>query len=292
MKTKHLRNLNWGLEITDIDLSTAMSPQIAEIGQLALENLVVVLPGQSIKPRQQVDIVSDIGDVELMPQSIWHRCPKDSEGVIRGVQRVTGKKDSHGKPMGLFGHDKDLDWHANRASAYEDRKDLVWLYGVHGTKGSRTSWLNMEQAYDDLSEEWKRELEGKKGIFGYEPDRYSSFDEFTSHRGSKGIPLVYTNPITRKRGLYFPYLQLFGIEGLTEGQYLNFVSELKKRVLNEKYMYHHDWNDGDVVISDQWLTIHKRHMCDMSERLLYRISMDYKKVVSNQRTFSSTHRHS
>jgi taurine dioxygenase len=51
---------------------------------------------------------------------------------------------------------------------------------------------------------------------------------------------------------------------------------LIEHVQQDKYRYDHHWKDGDVVISEQWLTIHKRHEFDnMSNRVLHRIAFDY-----------------
>ncbi len=286
-KVMTLKGVDWGAELNNFSLQQISSQEMLEVGRLVLNELVVVIRGQELAPRVQVDLARSIGDVEMMPESIWHRCPSDDNGIISAVQRVTGQKDEKGNATGLFGHDEDLDWHANRASAYRDRKDIVWLYGVHGTGGTRTSWLNTYRAYQELSEAWKQELKGKKGIFGYEANRYSSFNEFKSHREPQGIPLVYTNPLTQRQGLYFPFLQLFGIEGMSDIEFQSFVEELKREVLQEKYMYHHNWQDGDVVISDQWLTIHKRYHCQMEKRLLYRITMDYKNISPYQQIDSS-----
>ena len=69
--------------------------------------------------------------------------------------------------------------------------------------------------------------------------------------------------------MYFPYLQVMG--GLSD----NLFEYLKNHILQDKYRYDHHWQDGDVVISEQWLTIHKRHAFDkMHERLMYRITID------------------
>ena len=44
---------------------------------------------------------------------------------------------------------------------------------------------------------------------------------------------------------------------------------LKNHILQDKYRYDHYWKDGDLVVSEQWLTIHKRHAFDkMNERLM------------------------
>ena len=49
---------------------------------------------------------------------------------------------------------------------------------------------------------------------------------------------------------------------------------LKKHILQDKYRYDHHWEDGDVVISEQWLAIHRRNYFEnMKERLLHRIAI-------------------
>ena len=43
-------------------------------------------------------------------------------------------------------------------------------------------------------------------------------------------------------------------------------------MLKEEFVYHHDWEDGDVVISEQWLSIPKDgHFDKMNQRVLHRI---------------------
>jgi alpha-ketoglutarate-dependent taurine dioxygenase len=63
---------------------------------------------------------------------------------------------------------------------------------------------------------------------------------------------------------------------MTEEQSRDFIKPLIDHVLQEKYLYHHDWQDGDVVIAEQWLGIHKRWRFEgMSNRILHRITFDF-----------------
>ena len=56
---------------------------------------------------------------------------------------------------GLFGHTSiGL---ARQLSAIK-KESLVWLYGVQGTKGSRTSWINNKLSYDKLSQDIKEQI--------------------------------------------------------------------------------------------------------------------------------------
>ena len=57
------------------------------------------------------------------------------------------------------------------------------------------------------------------------------------------------------------------------------MQKLRQHVEQEKYTYHHDWEDGDIVISEQWLSIHKRWPFeDMKNRLLHRIAFGYENL--------------
>jgi alpha-ketoglutarate-dependent taurine dioxygenase len=196
------------------------------------------------------------------------------------VGRVTGELDEHGNP-GLFGHVSDLDWHCNQPSM-PTRKPLVWLLGVKGTAGSRTSWTNNIMAYNDLSQEWKDRVKDLKMVCGWKKDSYSEYDfgrakggiteDFNEHYTPS---MVHTN-IGNKTGLFFPFLQFKNFVGLTEKESIDIIEPLRDHVLQEKYIYHHDWQDGDVVIAEQWLGIHKRWKFDgMPNRVLHRLTFDF-----------------
>jgi alpha-ketoglutarate-dependent taurine dioxygenase len=57
------------------------------------------------------------------------------------------------------------------------------------------------------------------------------------------------------------------------------AEQLRDHILQEKYIYHHDWQDGDVVIAEQWLGIHKRWKFDgMPGRVLHRVTHDFANI--------------
>lgn len=283
MQVKPLESSLCGVEITGMNIATASKAEILEVGRLAVENLLVVIRNQHLTPEEEVAACSTIGEVEVMVDSGLNRCPEDARGnKIRQIQRVTGQKYSDGTPMGLFGHDHDLEWHANRPSADKERKSLIWLYSCYGSKGTRTSWINCLQAFKDFDPNLQNELRSLSGIFGFEPNRYTSVSDFKSHRNMSGIPIVQTIKGTEQEGLFFPFLQLFGFKDKSQEYSDMLIAKIKNHILQDKYIYHHEWEDGDIIISEQWLTIHKRWACDVSNRMLHRISFDYDKVIEER----------
>lgn len=283
MEVRPLNGAPAGIEILGLDLSTAHSSSLLEVGRLAAENLIVVIRDQKLSPQREDYICRQIGSVEevIGPREAF--CPLSENGEkVKSILQVSGMRDANGAPMGIFGHDSDLDWHANRASSEKERKPLVWLYSVFGSEGSRTSWANCSAAFHDLDKPTQEELSSLSGIFGFEPNRYTAVEGFFhSHRNLDGIKMVQTVKGTNRQGLYFPFLQLFGFKDKSEEYSQALINRLVEHVLQPQYVYHHDWRDGDVIISEQWMTIHKRWACDVSHRMLHRITFDYSNVQFN-----------
>ena len=252
--------------IYDINLNSLSGSEIRNIHRQVMRETVVVFKNQKLQPDDEYGICSAVGEIEDSDDPRY-----ENIRVHKGIIRVTGKKDDKGRP-GLFGHKSVLDWHANSPSN-PDRKPFIWIHGVSNTKGSRTSWINMIEAYNDLSDKMKLRVERENVICGYQSGKYSTTDYFHEHVNyANPQPLVYTNEEGQK-GLFFPFLQI--LDGIDKELY----DELVEHVLQEKYMYHHDWEDGDVVISEQWLSIHKRWPFEnMEERIVHRIAYDHSKL--------------
>lgn len=260
--------------LVDADIKSLTDEEIQQLGRLSVSNMVVVFKNQSLSTDDEERFCKVIGECQYYPADV------DRVKHIRltdHILRVTGKKDKDGE-QGLFGHNYALDWHANQPSNKE-RAPLIWLYGAEGTKGSRTSWINNIASYEALPDTMKAKIADIKVYCGYKQGMYSNSDFFTEHVNyDNPISLVHTNK-EGKTGMFFPFLQIFGFEGYEQQEFEDIMQELTQHVLKEEFSYHHDWEDGDVVLSEQWLSIHKRWDFDgMDKRVLHRIAFDYSKL--------------
>lgn len=266
----------WTVFINE-NLNDLSDQEIIEVGKLVVKNMVVVFKNQKLTPEQELNFCSKIGKYQYYPpdvERIKHIRVND------GILRVTGKKNEYGEE-GLFGHKAALDWHANQPSN-KQRSPLIWLYGVEGTKGSRTSWINNIRSYEDLPSDIKEKINNIKVYCGYKVGSYSNSRFFIEHIDKDNpVNLVQINKEGNK-GLFFPFLQIFGFENYEEKEFKEIMNLLTDHILQEKYVYHHDWEDGDIVISEQWLSIHKRWPFeDMANRVLHRIAFDYSKIYTD-----------
>ena len=283
MLNYHLHENGWTVILDNFDFAQATQEDIDQLARLLATNTCVVAHNQGhLTLEDEVRVCEMFGNLE--DASAFTHLPLFDQIIIPGgqnkVQRVTGAKNEHGNP-GLFGHVSDLDWHCNQPGV-PDRKPLVWLFGLTGTVGSRTSWTNNIMAYNDLSDSMKDCIKDLKMVCGWRKDSYSEFDfsvikegkteDFNEHYTPN---MVHTN-IAGQTGLFFPFLQFRNFVGMTEEDSREFIKPLIDHVLQEKYMYHHDWQDGDVVIAEQWLGIHKRWRFEgMPTRILHRITFDF-----------------
>ena len=278
MKINYLND--WAIQIEDVDLRTATKEEVFEIGKLTLSNMVTVFKNQKLEPEDEVAFCSKIGKCQFIIDPTKPKEGQRTEHLAVGnhILRVTGQKNDKGEE-GLFGHTSALDWHANQASNY-DREPLIWLYGVEGTKGSKTSWLNNIASYEAMSDELKQEIKDVKITLGYKSGSYSPSKFFVEHHATdKPFSLVHTND-AGKTGLYFPYLQILGMIGKTEEQFKDLMGRLVEHVTQPQFIYDHHWEDGDIVLSEQWLSIHKRWAYEkMEERILHRIAFNYENLL-------------
>ncbi len=295
-----LHDNGWTVVVHDFDVKNATQQEADEIAKLVSSNIVVYINDPRLKdvtPEDQVRFCEMIGTIRTLDindiRSISSAIGTDDVG--RKIQRVTAEKNEQGYP-GLFGHKESLDWHNNRPWDLQ-RKPIVWLKTVRGAEGSRTSWTNTILAYQDMKEEFPdfiAELEEKKYrvVCGWK-DRaegghttmyteWAGIEQFKPLIGKNrseetAMPLIFENEGGNK-GFFLPFLQSFNLLGLTDEESKPIMSRIWEYTMRDKYVYHHDWSagSGEVVIAEQWNSVHKRWEFDrMADRVLHRLSMDY-----------------
>lgn len=275
-----LHENGWTSIITDIDLRSASQQEMNTIAWLAAKDTVVVIRNQNLLPGDEVDICEKIGACEQVAPA---NTPTPGTKLVQGgrgkIVRVGGGGHHHGQP-GVFEHVSDLDWHCNRTGS-EDRDPLIWLYSVKDSVGSRTSWINNILSYQDLDQELKEQIKDSKLVMGFDASVISEDTQTITSRDSNAInhnwhpSLIHTNQ-AGVTGMFFSFLQIHQILGFDKDKSDALIQKLRQHVTQEKYTYHHDWQDGDIVLSEQWLSIHKRWRCEnIQNRVVHRIALNF-----------------
>lgn len=269
-----VHNNGWTVFV-DEDIRSLSADQAKEVRDLALSNLLVIFRNQNLTVDEEAEFCSNIGKCQYTynPNKPREDQRFHNVAVHQHVYRVTGEKNGNGV-QGLAGHQSSLDWHVDQPSN-ENRPNLVWLYGVKGTQGSCTSWLNTAKAYSEASDQLKELCKRKKIYCGFRRNTYTENNFFKEYINREtAFDILHTNS-AGVTGFYYPFFQTFEILRLPAERQQILHTRIISHLLQEKFMYHHYWQDGDVMIGEQWLTLHKRwDFPNMDSRLVHRIAID------------------
>lgn len=283
-----IKQLNYGaVELVDTDITQYNDFDYAFLRHTLEQNQVVVLRNQTTNPWEYAKLIESITDKNALNYSQFaftsdgKSFPRDKAVPTRSwkgskesypVQRVTGKK-IDGKFTGIFSTGK-LDWHANLNGL--DRADGVALQGWAGCENTSTSFLNGVTSYNDMDVDLLDEIEDLYAEYEYAPEVWAEglpedqLKRMKQNSGKYRMKLVQEN-CAGVKGIYFYTNNRCRV--ITPDQ--SVYDELYNHMFQEKYMYQHWWEVGDIVLMDQLLTLHKRDQNDpeiLAKRVLHRIT--------------------
>lgn len=294
----HLAENGWTVILEDFDFKTATQEDADKVAELLSSNICVVANNRSkiaeLTPEDEVKFCSMIGSVYAYDQdtAFGRAVSLGKDESAAKIQRVTASLNDEGHP-GLFGQDDELDWHSNKPWD-KDRKSFIWLKSHASAKGSRTSITNTILAYEDLKKEdpefvaelerrqyrvvtgWRkgRETGGHTVYYDYWK-QYGEMEDVLVSEGT-ALPLIMTNE-GGHRGFFLPYLQSHTFFGYTEEHSRPIMERIWNYCLQDKYVYHHDWeDDNEIMLMEQWLSVHKRWAYNHNpNRILHRIELNF-----------------
>lgn len=255
LQTKPLHE-KFGVEVLDIDLRQINDATAREIEALWIEHPVVLIRNQLLDEREQVEYSKRFGKINLHVRTDI-RSKAHPEVVL-----ISNLRTEAGANIGALGSG-EASWHMD--SCYKPDPDTgCFLYAVEVPEtGGKTSWANLQLAYEDLSPEMKDTVEDLRGEFAYQ---IYSVDKETE-KGLEGIrtltpdvvhPMVLTQPGSGRRGLYLDPMQTFGIDGMTPEQSKPILDQVKAAATKSEYVWEHTWSRGDIVMWDNARVLHRR----------------------------------
>jgi len=163
--------------------------------------------------------------------------------------------------------------------------DVSVLYALEvPAEGGETSWSNLHRAYDELEPRLRARLEG---VGASSPNPYAG-GEIALARQAAGPnqlyvdgalcrfphPVVRTHPTSGRRALFLGHYvdQLHGVEPAPDAAAL--LDALKRHVDQPRFYWTHRWRAGDLVISDNRCTNHRRAaFASDAPRTLWRVML-------------------
>lgn len=270
-----LHENGWVVILEDVNFKTITQEDVNHIARLVAHHTCVVAYDQDLSVEDELRVLNMFKNPEPLvtpsDENYKHYWVKGTDGLI---QRVTADVDEEGVE-GIAAHVDEMVWHCNDPQK-KKKSPIVWLYGVKGTVGSRTSWNNNVLSYNDLDPETKELVNGLKFVPLTELEFEDNLRDGTGWSDETYTPDVVQTNIAGKTGMLFPFYQISHFVGMTPEESKPIIDRLREFTTQDKYCYHHDWVNGSLVISEQNLGLHKRWPFEkIKERLLHRAMFDF-----------------
>ncbi len=263
-----------GAEIVGIDLREDLSAAaVAEIVEAWHQHLVLLFRNQSLSEDDQIRFARHFGDLQKRtrpPEAINEAGHTKYPQLTMLVSNIR----DNGK---LIGSLPDGEMHFHSDQCYLEKPATgTFLYAIEvPAQGGDTLFLNMYEAYETLPAELKSRIEGRKALNAYLYDSTTravngSKVDFSAHPHYLQ-PIVRTHPDTGRKALYVNRLMTFTVEGMDEEEGSALLNRLFAHIEQDRFIYAHRWQVGDLVLWDNRCTLHARtDFSDKERRLLRR----------------------
>ncbi|MFM2445157.1 MAG: hypothetical protein RJB09_2343 [Pseudomonadota bacterium] len=264
-----------GLEISGLDLRQPVDAVTAKAIRKAFdENIVVVFRQQDLSEENQLRAAEIFGKVALRKKPVSGPGPGgDFDTPFMLVTNIV----EDGKAIGAFG-DGEM-WFHHDTSYYPEPHRATLLYAMKlTTSGGETSFSNMYKAYEMIPRALRDRLEGKKVLQMHDYKRRERIDVDSadlSRIRHHVQPLFITHPATGRKALYVSRLMSARIEGFSRTESEEILEQLFDISEDPSIVYQHHWALGDLVIWDNWCSIHARADFPREEpRLMRRLTIE------------------
>lgn len=207
-EVKHLTT-KIGTEIVGLQLSELTDQQKDELALLVAERVVVFFRDQKLSPQKQLELGEYWGQVEKHPQTsqvpglpgisvIWN----DYRNQVGGLG-MTFKNNNWGNWDKQYGSRGNQVWHTDLVHEHQPAGITHLHNDTIPEIGGDTLWASGYGAYDKLSPEVQKFLDGKKAVFFSAHGYLDRDDPFGGPKKVERVhPLVRTHPATGWKALF------------------------------------------------------------------------------------------
>ncbi|HTE15624.1 MAG TPA: TauD/TfdA family dioxygenase [Burkholderiales bacterium] len=269
-----------GADVHGLDLRQLNDATFKRIHEAWLHHLLLVFKNQTLTAEDLVKLVNRFGtpisSSGLHQRKLEERTANKLFDLPPEVTVVTNLREN-GKPVGILG-DGEIVWHSD--FSFKERptaaRMLVAMEVPPQDRGGNTLFLNAYAAYDALPDDYKKRLAGKTIKQGNVIDTAmklrpgASLNDDIRYIDGPSHPIISTHPETGCNHLFLGRRHAAYVNGMSLEDSEKFLDELWAFGTQERFIYTHRWNKGDVVVWDNRATVHRRDGFDPeSRRVLY-----------------------
>ena len=171
-------------------------------------------------------------------------------------------------------------WHTD-ASYFEHPPAGTMLFAVNvPSDGGDTDFMSTRAAYNALSENMKKRIDGLNAVHVYESSRsprrlIKRTEDQVKKFGDQFVhPIARTHPVHGKKSIYLNPIRVEKIDGMDNTESDALIDKLHDHLFQPRFHYRHKWQIGDFLIWDNRQVLHQAnddYDWKTQERKLYRI---------------------
>jgi taurine dioxygenase len=255
-----------GAEVIGLDLDRPIDAETSRaLNEAWLDAAILLFRGIGTSSARQLALSRCFGELEVHPvESI--RLEGNDE-----IIRLANKGDT--KQMTYFFDGVEtvgrIPWHTDLIYTTTPNRGALLRMVEKPSEGGETGWIDTAAAYDSLPRETQQQIEGLEARFDFVFDlrrmrfgrpgeievkdfgnvEYPEFPD-VAH------PLVWTHPLSGRKSLCLSTVHLIDMVGMGRAIGDPILEELVSHTLDGRFSYVHEWEEGDMVLWDNWRTMH------------------------------------
>lgn len=248
-----------GAQIHGVDLSRPLDDAtFGFIKQAWADHIVLLFRDQNLTPENQRDFASRFGPVaeRLTPPD-----PEKAKNAPawKEMMIISNETGPDGEALGALGQG-EMWFHTDKCYVERPHR-FSFLYGlVLPSEGGHTKFASLVAAYERLSDDMKRKLDGKMVMQGHEygAGRRLNIDADLSKVHHHRQPLIVKNPWSGRKGLYVASQNTMWIEGMDREESERTLEQLFELCESPDHIYEHVWQVNDLIMWDNLSCLHAR----------------------------------
>jgi taurine dioxygenase len=267
-----------GADIEGVDLAGALRPEtVAGVKQAWGEHLVLRFRDQRLSDDDLMRFSRIFGELDWAPIAAAKvKVPGEDryiDGTPEGRQyvMVISNVIENGVAIGQLGAYEAI-WHTDMSYIAEPPSASA-LYSLEvPPAGGDTGFCNMYLAYETLTPELRRQIEGR--LCRHDASRNSAgelrrgFVDAPDPSQTVGAehPLVRTHPVTGRKALFLGRRRNAFIPGLALADSEALLDALWAHASKDKFAWYQQWRAGDLILWDNRCVMHRRDAFDPATR--------------------------
>lgn len=252
-----------GAEIRGLDPEHVDAGDRAQLRQAFLEHGVLLMRGLAeLSPEQHIELSRIFGECAIHPIPTI-RLKQHPEIIVLAVDVADSLAADDPAREEVVGQ---IPWHSDLTYTDSPSRGSLLLARSVPPELGLTGYVDTAAVYDALPESLRDRIEGRRAVHALGPIQEALKSAARANAETEGgdapgfeqvtHPLVHEHPETGRKVLNISPAFVRRIEGLSEPESQALIEELVAFATQDRFVYMHRWEVGDLIAWDNWRTMH------------------------------------